>query len=339
MSKKVKRILMIGIAVLIAFILGLVYYLNQRIIYNNYAVNGNTPGNLYNEGTFCESNGVVYFANPSDDHTLYSMSPDEGNLQKLSDDTVYYINADDHYLYYARNNNSDESSMSFLNVSRNSLCRMKLNGKQLEILDDQPCSYVTLLGNELYYLHYEKETATTLYHVGIDGKDMEQVREDAPYTCCAVGDTIYYAGVTSDHNIHSLTAGSSSSALVLEGNCWMPIVDDDYIYYMDCDANYRLTRVSRSNNSTEVLTDEGISYYNLYGNYIFYQTINETDPGLYLLDLSTGNSSLIAQGNHENISVTSSYVYFSEYGDDTTVYHTPYTGSFQIEVFDPGTRK
>ena len=67
-------------------------------------MNGNTAGNLYNGGLFCEYDGTVYFSNPSDGGKLYSMSPDGSNLAKLCDDTVSYINADEHYLYYVRNN-------------------------------------------------------------------------------------------------------------------------------------------------------------------------------------------------------------------------------------------
>ena len=44
--------------------------------YNDGYVNGNTAGNLYNEGYFCEKDGIVYFANPADNYCLYSMNPD-----------------------------------------------------------------------------------------------------------------------------------------------------------------------------------------------------------------------------------------------------------------------
>ncbi len=76
-------------------------YIN-RIRYNDGYVNGNTAGNLYNEGYFCEKDGIVYFANPADNYCLYSMNPDGTNIKKLEDQSVSYINVDDHYIYYCK---------------------------------------------------------------------------------------------------------------------------------------------------------------------------------------------------------------------------------------------
>ena len=48
-------------------------------------INGNTAGNLYNGGSFCEYNGVIYFSNPNDNGKLYSMDSNGQNLKKISD--------------------------------------------------------------------------------------------------------------------------------------------------------------------------------------------------------------------------------------------------------------
>ena len=56
----------------------------------------------YNEGYFCEKDGIVYFANPADNYCLYSMNPDGTNIKKLEDQSVSYINVDDHYIYYCK---------------------------------------------------------------------------------------------------------------------------------------------------------------------------------------------------------------------------------------------
>ena len=70
-----KRLPIIIIAVLVVVFAGLGFYSHQKskIKYNTSYVNGNTAGNLYNAGLFCEKNGTVYFANPDDDYRLYSM--------------------------------------------------------------------------------------------------------------------------------------------------------------------------------------------------------------------------------------------------------------------------
>ena len=61
---------------------------------------GNTGGNLYNDGLFCENEGQVFFANPYDENTLYVMNPDETENKKLTTVSVKSINAAGKYVYY-----------------------------------------------------------------------------------------------------------------------------------------------------------------------------------------------------------------------------------------------
>ena len=132
-----KRLPIIIIAVLVVVFAGLGFYSHQKskIKYNTSYVNGNTAGNLYNAGLFCEKNGTVYFANPDDDYRLYSMDTNGNHLKKLSYDRVMYINADDHYVYYVRNNENNGTGFDFFSYARNSLCRIDQNGENTKILD------------------------------------------------------------------------------------------------------------------------------------------------------------------------------------------------------------
>lgn len=165
-----KRLPIIIIAVLVVVFAGLGFYSHQKskIKYNTSYVNGNTAGNLYNAGLFCEKNGTVYFANPDDDYRLYSMDTNGNHLKKLSYDRVMYINADDHYVYYVRNNENNGTGFDFFSYARNSLCRIDQNGENTKILDKDPCLYASLVGNYIYYLHYDDKDATTLYKIGMD---------------------------------------------------------------------------------------------------------------------------------------------------------------------------
>ena len=152
MKKYIKPIIVLCILIIIAVA---VYFLTQeKIIYNEGYVNGNTAGNLYNGGMFCERNGTIYFANPTDNYKLYSMDVDGSNLKKLSDDVANYINVDDNYIYYVRNNVGENLDFEFFAFYRNALCRMALNdSSSTAILDTDPCNYATLIGNYIYYLH------------------------------------------------------------------------------------------------------------------------------------------------------------------------------------------
>ena len=187
-----KRLPIIIIAVLVVVFAGLGFYSHQKskIKYNTSYVNGNTAGNLYNAGLFCEKNGTVYFANPDDDYRLYSMDTNGNHLKKLSYDRVMYINADDHYVYYVRNNENNGTGFDFFSYARNSLCRIDQNGENTKILDKDPCLYASLVGNYIYYLHYDDKDATTLYKIGIDGKGRKKVYSPYIFTRLYTGGII-----------------------------------------------------------------------------------------------------------------------------------------------------
>ena len=201
-----KRLPIIIIAVLVVVFAGLGFYSHQKskIKYNTSYVNGNTAGNLYNAGLFCEKNGTVYFANPDDDYRLYSMDTSGNHLKKLSYDRVMYINADDHYVYYVRNNENNGTGFDFFSYARNSLCRIDQNGENTKILDKDPCLYASLVGNYIYYLHYDDKDATTLYKIGIDGKGRKKVYSPYIFTCSTLGQYIYTSGTESDGAIYQL---------------------------------------------------------------------------------------------------------------------------------------
>ncbi len=147
-----KKILIVILAVVVIIAIGFFgnKLLNPETKMNQGYVNGNTAGNLYNGGLFCEYNGVIYFSNPSDSGKLYSMDSDGKNLKKLSNDNATFINVDDNYIYYIRNNSGSDLNFNFVAFHRNALVRMDHNGRNTIILDTEPCLYASLIGNYIY---------------------------------------------------------------------------------------------------------------------------------------------------------------------------------------------
>lgn len=330
-----KRIVWIVLAVLILALLtiGIIHFLNKRTKFNDSYVNGNTAGNLYNGGLFCEYDGILYFANPKDQFRLYSMPVAGGKATKICDDTVTYLNVDEHYIYYARNNTKNNGDFSFLRWANNSLCRIKKNGKNRLILDYDPSMYVSLLGNYIYYLHYDEETATSMYKVKIDGSERELVEEEPYFTCSTSGSRLYYNGLKEDRNIYSLNTETGNSSTLFSGDCWMPVVDGDTAYFLDVSNNYRLTRVDLNTGETRALTEERVDCFNLYGSYIYYARNEE--PALCRMKIDGSEQEVIRSGIFTDINVTSRFTYFRNLDDENTIYCTPTSGVANVTVFDP----
>ena len=100
MKRKVITILSI-LCIIVLFIAAAAgVHLSHTISENPPGTVGNTAGNLYNGGLFCEdkNDGCVYFSNPYDGGALYRMSPDETDMEKLVTTQVQRINSAVKYL-------------------------------------------------------------------------------------------------------------------------------------------------------------------------------------------------------------------------------------------------
>lgn len=334
-SSRKKALILLAVLICIAIITTIVTHRMTKTHFNDDYVNGNTGGNLYNAGLFCESNGMIFFSNPSDGHKLYSMTSEGNDLKKLCDDTVSYINADEHYVYYVRNNISDNTQFGFLNWSNNSLCRIDRDGGDVVTLDVNPSLYASLLGNYIYYIHYDETEASTLYRVKIDGSEKEQVHTSPILPCSTNGSYFYYSGVDKNHNIYRMDTRSNSSTSLLDGNTYSPIVIGDIAYYLDADNDYALTKADLATGETSILVDERVDCFNVDNSYIYYQRNDNDSPALCRISTAGGEPEEIAAGNYTNINITSDYVYFYPYDNDATCYCYATNGVGNVSRFKP----
>ena len=331
--KIVRRVIIAVIA--ICAIAGAAYYkyINTVTYFNDPGTNGNTIGNLYGNGLFCEIDGIVYFANPNDYSRLYQMNPDESDLKIVANDSVYFLNADSHYLYYSRNNNRDNSQMGFLNVNVDSLCRMTRKNKKVMILDDAICNACALAGNTIVYYRYDADDATSLYSVKIDGTERQQLSKTPIDPRCMVGEKLYFAGVENDHNLHSLNIYTKDTTYVSAENLWLPIIQKRTLYFMDLEHGKRVYMMPLGGGTKTGITSYPAQSFNIAGNYLYYQSMKANPDGLYRVDMTTGAEMLLAEGQYNSINVTSKYVYFADFYSGA-MFHTPIGGD-SVSGFDP----
>lgn len=311
--------------------------LSGRVQYNETYVNGNTGGNLYNGGLFCESEGRIFFSNPDDMNRLYSMDLGGGDLKKLSNDTAMFINADSHYVYYVRRNKFQQNEdIALFSFNNNSLCRISRDGGTAAVLDRDPCIYATLIGNYIYYLHYDSEDATSLYKIGIDGEDKKMLSQDYMFTCSALGQYFYYDGVH-DGKLYEYDTANDTTRAVYDCQCYKPIVtSDNNVYYMDAAKDNVLVHTNIQFGNPNTLTSDSIDLYNVYGSYIYYQRYDEENGAALCMVKNDGTEErALMQGDFSNIHVTSYYIYFTDYHTGQ-VFYTPTANPGELLVFHPG---
>lgn len=288
------------------------YYITKDLYTEGY-VNGNTGGNLYNYGLFCEYDGIIYFANPNDGYQLYQMNRDGTGIKKISDDSAAFINADENYVYYTRTGDSSESLFSFLHVNTHSLCKLRrdLRG-EVVVLDSDPSMYASLVGNYIYYVHYDTNESSTLYRIKNDKEEKEQISAQPYFTCSTQNQYIYYNGLEQDHNVYRFDTTTSTQTLLYEGNCWMPIVEGSYLYFTDCENSYRLARVDLTTNEKIILTDDWVDCFNIYNGTVYFQR-NSDSPALCSVRTDGSDYTVLKEGIYTNINIAGNIVYFKDF--------------------------
>lgn len=328
-TKKLRNILIL-IGVLVIFILLFaVSFLMGRVKMNPAGTIGNTAGNLNNDGLFCEYDGTVYFSNASDHNRLYAMNPDESNIRKLNDLHVQNILAGGSYLYYFQTGSS-YSEKPGNTLSSKSFNRCDLNGKNATGLIRDVVVSAQLIDNYIYMLTTSKG-GSTFSKVKIDRSETIELADYEINPACAENGVIYYNGTQRDHYLYALDTATDTTSEIWQGNLWYPILQGDYVYYMDISENYRLCRYSLSQNEVQVLTDDRVDCFNVGSGYIYYQK-NGSAPQLICMRTDGTEAKVIAEGNFTNINMTSQYVYFQPYGNGNSLFHS-FIGSDGYDVF------
>ena len=139
------------------------------------------------------------------------------------------------------------------------------------MLDPDPCIYASLIGNYIYYLHYDTQTATSLYRIRIDGEEKKKIKSHYLFTC-NTSDRYFYYNNPKNGQLYRYDTASQSEALFYDCNCYKPVVlDDTNVYYMDVNRDNAIVHVNINNPNPVVLTEANIEHYNVYGSLIFYQ--------------------------------------------------------------------
>ncbi len=337
MTKKIKRTLVILIPSAILIFCVLFYQQNEKIHYNREDYIGNTPGNLYNGGTFCEQDGRVYFSNFNDDGTLYSMDLECNNVMKINDDKARYINVDEHYIYYSRENNTKEKpTKSIFLFYCSGIYRInKDTGNNSVQLYQEPSGLLSLYGNTIYYQHYTTKTGIQFYSVGIDAKNKTKLSDSPILPASYYEGSLYFAGADVDHSIYAMDTTDNTVETVLNANCYMPIARPEGIYYISLEDKYALCRIDHQGKNKTILIDEFCSTYNISmdGNYIFYQVDGGDNNYLGQLDLVTMEKKVILEGDYKQISCTSNFTFFRDYNKANVYAYKPHTG--ELRTFHP----
>ena len=215
---KISRGIIVGCAVFV-LVAGVIIYsvLKSRAIAVPDGVIGNTAGNLNNKGLFCESEGVVYFANPYDNGSLYSMTPDMKDLKKICDLSVEYINVGGDYVFFYGEPSGSTTGIGSV-VSKPGMYMVHKNGDVLKALTKDISQSMVLYGGKIYYQHYTKAAGSTFAVIDIKKHESTELLDYMINPASLYGSRIYYNGMYQDHFLYAYDVASDTNELIWEGN-------------------------------------------------------------------------------------------------------------------------
>lgn len=324
----------VGVVVAVIAIAVLFRFMGKVTLYSDEHTRGNTSSNLLNGGLFCQIDDTIYFSNPYKNGMLYSMNTDLGDVKEVNSDNVSYLNGAGKYLFYTKRNDKKEvDSDSFMQLSATGLYRYNIKRHNLGNLYEDPTQVACLYGNNVYYQHYDQKKGLLLYAASIDGSEDKKLKDEACAPFAIDNDSIYYTGMASDHNIHVMNISGTNDRVLYEGNCTALTKQGDYLYFLDMAEDYALKRISVDGGSAETLVSNRLATYNVSedGTTIYCQIDNQTDNGLYVLDVDSLSLDLIKSGNYNYLHLVSDYLFFEEY-DQSIAYAMDLTSGDIVEL-------
>ncbi len=296
---------------------------------------GNTAGNINNGGLFCELNGKVYFSNSFDNYTLYSMNVDESDIKRLSGAVISNILGAGDYLYYFQRSESGETGLGGVRVPF-SFNRCRIDGKKATSLVRSVVTSGQLVNNTLY-LQGMDDNGAYFFQTDINGENYKEIGRFIFNPASAYAGSIFYNSTVDNHYLMRYDTATGATSVILRENVWNPVYYGDYVYYMDPGNDYQLRRYSFSDGTVEILTTDKVELFNVGNGLVYYQTMGNV-PGLYFMSTDGSGVTLMANGEFTDINMTSRYVYFRDYFDDTVTYHAV-TGSTTYSAFSAAVPK
>ena len=336
MLKTVLRVLIALIVLTLVGVVGLYFYNLNRTYYNKEDEIGNSTGNIYNGGLFCEQDNNIYFSNDYDSKKLYVMNSSLKNIKKVSDDKAAYINVDENYLYYVRINDAkDTTKKSLMEFNNNGIYRINQNGTHLKAITGNPGAYLLLKGNNLYYQKYDADTGLNIYSNKIDASLERLIVKEAVVPAGEINNALFYVGNAADHNISSLSLASYVPHTIYEGSFLYPIFMGNYVYYIDITEKNKIYRMALDGSDLTKLVNKKCSTYNITnsGTYLYYLIDDNKNNSIHRLNLQTMVDEFLQAGNFKQINVTDNYVFFKDL-DNTNTYFLEADGSNVISTFD-----
>lgn len=270
------------------------------------AGDGNTAGNINNNGLAVLHDGYLYYTDPAEGSAIRRSLPDGDDISKLGssqalylnivNDWIYYVNSESYsQVYKMRTDGSDNqqfisNSVSFIQVAGgllyyanrsdfSCLYRVDPEGSKPIRLNEEPTAHANISGQWIYYLNKEDKH---IYKMRLDGREKSRLNQHQSADILVAGGWIYYRNMSDHWRLYRMsTAGTGSDRLTRDPVYQFNVDSDGGIFFTngsDGKTLYRLSIDEAARTTEQVkLNDDSTANLNIAGDWIYY--INESEGG------------------------------------------------------------
>ena len=298
-------------------------------------VMGNTSSNIHQGGLIATDSENIYYINEA--YSIFKESKATGEKTRLGDAVGYNLNVMDGWVY-------------FLDYTQQAIGRIKTDGSQTELVYEnleQEIEYVTVVGNELYFIATEFRDDLTpemqmqmalggstadayikrLYCLKIGKEEPEIVSDTYMIQFQLYKGKIYYLD-REETAVFSMNSDGSDVKRLVSGPVYSFTISDDIIYYLDGtpEATTQIPKFSLEMANLDgsykdtAVSDKKVSSYAVSGGDIYYVAYQDAEATTNQFIKKTADGEEILDENCIRFNVREDYVYY--YTSDRKVMKT-----------------
>lgn len=265
-------------AFVILFIVAIILVISNLVV-NNRA--GNTIGNIRNYGYAVEADNWIYYLAPNEDSSQIGIFKIKNNgkdnkLVYMTEMDIVSLNVYKDYIYFI-----GSATETYLDddVVDNKIYRMKIDGTNLEILNDNEvnndCYEIYVVNDQIYYIGLNAE----IFKMDLNGANKTVVADNGTGFLGITKDYIIYNADSKNEDeyvTYIMNIDGTDAKPIIEGKRLYSVnIEGKYIYYGDADKKIYKTEIGTG---IEEILYENIDAYNLNTNEGYAYYLNYLDP-------------------------------------------------------------
>lgn len=265
-------------------------------------INGNTAGNIINNGFITEQAGWVYFCDynfSKHRYGLYKMRIDGTERVKLSNDDADFINIHGEWLY-------------FRSLRDYKLYKIQINGKKRTRICNDQSGLVYLVDQWLYY---KNVSDNKLYKIKVDENKKIKLNDDEIGIFNVDGESIYYLNRSDNEFLYRIGIDGLNKTKISDEEIITFIKASDWIYFKGGKNFRKFYKIDICGNNKDEFEVDISVFFNVHKETIIYSLQSSNKRGLYKLNINGGksekiNTPLPDENNIDEINIINDWIYF-----------------------------